>query len=169
MSSVNQSNAVMPERGGMRNLFEGIKLFFFTSSGTVLLSTATLKALSIILDKKSASLLDPIFMVKNYYVLSIAAIFEIIIGVTIIKSIRDNLKALLIIWLSGNFVLYRMGLQWISWNDSCQCLGSIIKFIPIRAHALDWLSLSLLGYMLFGSIFIYITECFMNAWRNMEV
>lgn len=129
---------------------------YFTTCVTILLATGGLKLLAIIMNGRQAALLDPLFLVDSNYVLTGVAIVEIVIALFVYKLRSDILKALLLLWLAGNFVLYRIGLNMISWDESCRCFGSVINLIPVRKQTLDWLSLALLACMVAGSLVVIV-------------
>jgi hypothetical protein len=106
--------------------------------------------------------LDPLFLVRSDLVLVCVALLEVFVAIVVLGSRPIKFKALLLFWLAGSFVLYRLGLLWLGWSDSCRCLGSAINLIPVNKQSLDWISVTLLIYLMVGAIIVFASTFVIN-------
>jgi len=56
----------------------------------------------------------------------------------------------LIAFLSTNFVLYRITLEWFGYHRPCSCLGTLPNALHIPPQTVDWGVKFLLAYLLIG-------------------
>jgi len=124
---------------------------FIYSAGCLLLATAIAKFISA---SGSASILhspDPILSIKSRYVLCFLGAIEFAIGLICAFSKRQWLQAGLIAWLATNFLLYRLGLEWIGHRKPCSCLGNLTDALHISSQTADVAMKIILAYLLIGS------------------
>ena len=63
-----------------------------------------------------------------------------------------KLNCLLVGWLGGNFLLYRIGLYHIGWHGICPCMGTLTSVIHI-SPALGNLAMKIMAaVLLLGSV-----------------
>ncbi len=127
---------------------------FISSLFVILLITGLLKIISSFGDSILLMINDPIIPIKNRYIFLSVGTLEIIISLVCLLSRNILLQASLILWLSLNFVFYRIGLYMVGYHKPCKCLGNIVNVLNLNDEAADLWMKFIIVYMLLGSILI---------------
>lgn len=104
---------------------------------------------------------DPIFLLKNRYLLLLVAITEFLVAVLCILNKEPRIQITAIAWLSTNFMLYRIGLFMLGDLRHCACLGNFADALYISPQVADGIVKVALAYLLIGSHGLLIWE-----WRR---
>lgn len=98
--------------------------WYVLSVACILFVTASLKIISVYKSQFSDDRMDPvlIFMRADVLVLAVAAL-EIIWGILLLVVKDQRKQSLMILWLSGLFLLYRLGLLGVGYSGPCHCFG----------------------------------------------
>jgi len=125
---------------------------FFLSAGIILGLTALAKFVSAagsapILDK-----LDPILFLRFRYVFIFAGTLECGVAAVCFFGQSSQIKASVVSWLAGAFLLYRFGVYWVGYHSPCPCLGSLTEVLHIPPAIADLLTKIIIGYLFVGSV-----------------
>ena len=82
---------------------------------------------------------DPLLPLSHREVLLAVALVELGVVAYLIWGRNLALKHLWVLWLSLNFVLYRLGLWWVAPGKPCPCLGTVTARLPLKPTTVDWL------------------------------
>lgn len=94
---------------------------------------------------------DEVIGMKKIYIHTIVGIMEILISLYIIKGRKEIVKACLILWLSSNFILYRITRWLIGAKESCGCLG-VESYEKINNVYLEYVIMAIIIYLFVGSV-----------------
>ncbi len=129
---------------------------YFIFIRITLLFCAAGKMISVLSNSPLLSRNDPLFEFFTLrHVFFIAVLLECAVAYFLwtVKTVCD--RAILVLWLSGLFLSYRLGLLLIGYTGPCQCLGYWSDNIGLSHKTVSWLLTALLSFMTFGSIFTY--------------
>ena len=125
--------------------------WFLRSAGLALAVTGFAKALSALGSARVLDVLDPIAGIPFRYLMLLVGVAELLIAlVCFVESLR-HLCLVSVAWLSTCFLVYRIGLWWIDWQQPCRCLGRLTDVLHISPTTADNLMKGLLIYLLLGS------------------
>lgn len=102
---------------------------------------------------------DPVLAVENRYVLLAVAGVELLCATTLLFSRHVWFKALVLLWLGTNFVLYRVALWLAGAGTPCPCLGRLGARLGLSSSQTDWLTKAVVVYLLVVGGFIFIRHC----------
>lgn len=126
---------------------------FVCSCGVLLLITASAKIISSMGSARILGTNDPIAMVPFRYTFLIIGLIELAVALKCFARNRVSLQLWTIFWLSGNFLLYRIGLAVVDYHRPCHCLGSLTDALPLSADIIELFLRATLIYLLVGSSF----------------
>lgn len=127
--------------------------FFYWSAAVLLLFTAAAKLYSITGHARLLSLTDSFMHVSHRMVMVAAAVAEVAVASLLLFGRRPLMPALALLWLSGNFILYRIGSAAMG-VKYCPCLGTLGQKLPISQPVLDKVLTVLVLYWFFGSVYL---------------
>lgn len=125
---------------------------FVASAGVVLLVTGGAKIVSALGQAGILDWYDPVLGISFRLVFWLVGGTEIGVGAVCPLSRRAELGAGLVLWLAIGFVVYRLGLWVVGYQEPCSCLGSLSPALGISAEAADRAMRIVLGYLLAGSL-----------------
>ncbi len=134
---------------------------FVRFAAIILIITGGAKIWSALGSAKVLIVSDPLVGMEFRYLLLLVGIIELLVAFICLLSRRDLLRTLLVVWLSTNFLIYRLGLRMIDWHKPCSCLGNLTDALYIPPSIADLVMKIILAYLLIGS---YAT--FFWLWRQ---
>lgn len=121
-----------------------------SSCGGILLLTGAAKLWSAVGREPVLESVDPVFGLTLRELFTYAGVIEAMVGLHCLWSDRLQRSAALVLWLSGVFVLYRIGLSWLGGEGPCGCLGVLSFRWGLTPAAVDTVMKVVLGCMVFG-------------------
>ena len=95
---------------------------------------------------------DPLLMLDYRTLMLSIGMAEIGVAIALILG-RDTGKAFLaVVWLSGGFLSYQMGLFMIGAKEPCPCLGTLYDILPAFRSVAASLVKASAAYMFIGSL-----------------
>jgi len=133
---------------------------FIKSAGVLLIVTAAAKLISSFGPARIEDHLDPFFVIRFRNFFRISGAIELVVAAICLFSANRKLQVGIIAVLSTNFLLYRIGLHWIGYNNLCHCLGNLTDALHISPHVADTAMKTVLAYLLIGSYYglIYLSR-----------
>jgi hypothetical protein len=101
---------------------------------------------------------DPLLRLSNREVLIGVGLLELAVAAFLLLGRHPQLKHLTLVWLSLNFIVYRVGLAWVAPGKPCTCLGLITARLPLKPDTVDLLLKLMIGVMLFGSGYFLLRD-----------
>lgn len=142
----------------MRN---NIISLFIRSAGLLLLLTAIAKFISASGSSRILQVPDPIITISYGHIFWIVGTIEFVIAVICLCGKQAGLQLSLVAWLSTVFLIYRIGLLWIGYQQPCKCLGNLTDALHIPESLANQTMQVILFYLLLGSyvlLFFYYTR-----------
>ena len=94
---------------------------------------------------------DPVFGVKFAVLFLAVGVTEVAVGVfCCLRRYSYRSRAILVVWISSCFLLYRAGLWWQGYRRPCSCLGALTDAISISPGTADLIAKFLLTMLLIG-------------------
>jgi hypothetical protein len=124
--------------------------FFVKSAGILLTVTAAAKMVSSFGTVRIEDKMDPIFSIRFRDLFRIFGAIEMVAAAFCFLSTNRKLQAGLIALLASNFLLYRLGVNWLGYNNFCPCLGHLADALRIPPQVADSALKIMLAYLLFG-------------------
>lgn len=131
---------------------------YFVSIAVLLLVTAVAKLFSATGSSKILEMSDPIFLVSYGHLMYGVAIMEMLVAAYSYLGRSDLLRALVILWMSTNFMLYRFGMQMLNIR-LCPCVGTLGDRIGLTTSQTQGILTALVVYMIIGSATIIYRIC----------
>src|SRR5437773_12412765 len=122
-------------------------LLFLTGAGKLYNATGTAKLLS---------LADPILRVNNRVLMVALGLVEVGIAVYLLAlrgRASDTKRAIAVLWLSGNFIGYRVAID-LTGVTVCPCLGTLTAKLSLTPDFVNQLLGAFVLYWFFGSALI---------------
>jgi len=94
---------------------------------------------------------DPILKLTFRHLILEVGILELIVSVICFYTTKRGVSIALLVWISTNFLIYRVGLWSIGWHQPCTCLGDLTGAINISRETADLIMKAVLAYLLVGS------------------
>jgi hypothetical protein len=141
--------------------FNGMEACFVVSAGGLLAATGLGKAFSAIGSARALDTPDPLVGVPFRQLLLLVGLAELLIAFFCLFTDKRQLSLLAVVWMSTNFLVYRLGLWFIGWNHPCGCMGSLAGMLHLSDRAADNIMKGVLAYLLIGSYGILLWE-----WRR---
>lgn len=135
---------------------------FLMSAGFLLAFTGIAKLVSSAGGAPILRMPDPILAIPFRYVLLIVGIVEVAIGCLCICDKRIILHAAALVWLTTSFLVYRVGLYWVGYQNPCSCLGNLTDALHIPPSTAELIMKLVLVYLLSGS---YASVFCLLKWR----
>lgn len=126
--------------------------------------TAGAKLLSAAGDAPILAVSDPILRLTNRAILIGVGLLELALATYIVFGQSKLHKHALLIWLSANFIAYRIAIWWLAPGRPCLCLGNIDDKLPGMKGVLDFGLRALVACMFFGSLFFLFQPRLSAAW-----
>jgi hypothetical protein len=101
---------------------------------------------------------DSLLLLSNREVLIGVGLLELAVAAFLVLGRHPQLKHLVLVWLSLNFIVYRVGLAWVAPGKPCTCLGVITARLPLKPDTADLLLKLMIGVMLFGSVYFLLRD-----------
>lgn len=125
--------------------------WFYKFAGALLLLTALAKLYSSGGSAKILQVQDQLFHLGYRPVLILAALVEIPVAVFLLKSRSDLRRSLVLLWLSSNFIAYRLG-NYLLGIHTCPCLGQLADRLPLPRGLVDIFLVVLVLWWFAGSL-----------------
>lgn len=125
--------------------------FYLYFSAAVLLTTAAAKLFSATEGARILLVPDPIFGVSIRSMFWMVGSIEIAVALACLFVKRIMLRAVLLAWLSTGFIVYRVGLFWVGFDQPCPCLGTFRKALHVSPELADNILKVILAYLVLGS------------------
>ena len=145
---------------------------FITTAGLLLTLTAFAKLISAQQTAGYLNLRDPLFeFMTNRQMLSSAAALELVIVMLLLWVKNQQKRLALVAWISSMFLLYRVSIHLVKTPGfiPCPCLGNAAAWMHIDPVHLDWITQSVLAYLLVGSYGFLIGQYLRNKKRPVNL
>lgn len=145
----------LPGRGDFKSsllfLMRSVYTYYRYSVSFVLLLTAAAKLISTGANVRILEQNDPIFSIKFMHLMWGASLIETVVAFVCLLKIAEWLQAAMTALLAANFVLYRLGLWWVGYQEPCICMGRLSDGLHLSPFAADLILKSIVIYLLVGS------------------
>lgn len=91
---------------------------------------------------------DPVLGLSNREVMLFSGSVECLICYYIVKPVALLNKGVALLWLGGNFLLYRAAFVVIAPGKYCACAGSITAWLPLSSESINTIFTSLAAAIL---------------------
>jgi hypothetical protein len=142
--------------------------WFVISAGIILLLTGLAKLISSFGNARILGLSDPVLNVSFRSEMLIVGIVELVVASVCVFTKLRKISVFLIAWLSTGFLLYRLGLWLIGWNQPCPCMGNLTDILRITPQIADLIMKSILVYLLAGS-YLVLSWQFVNSLNSRKL
>lgn len=126
----------------MRSRFAKLYLYSIT---VILLSTAAAKVLTLIIGGQILAAVDPLWELKNGWVMALAAFVELSTAIVLWRKKDPWLAGVAGIVLGAEFLTYRVIFANGGFSHGCPCLGRIGDWLPVTEQHLSatlwWLAI----------------------------
>ena len=137
------------------------RLFRF-SAASLLLLTACAKLFSATGHAALLEFPDPLLGIRNRELLILVGLVELAVVAGLLSGLTIRAKHLLLVWLSSNFVLYRLAFYSLNLGRPCPCLGTLTEKLHLSAHVVNWALSGVVVYLLLGSVCALRWACLKN-------
>lgn len=138
--------------------------WFIKSSGLILAITGIGKVLSASGSARALAVLDPVFKISFRNLFLFVGAAELLISFYCLFTQKRIMSLTAIMWLSTNFLVYRINLHFIGWHGPCGCMGSFTQLLHLSNNNADKIILWVLAYLIAGSyILLFI------SWWNEKI
>lgn len=120
--------------------------------------TATFKLISAFGTITALSLPNPLFGIREKDVLLITALVELFVAAFLYFSAHSARRFLMLLWLGGCFLIYRLLILVIAPGHRCGCLGTINEWLNVDTKWIERIPLFILACFLTGPI-VYFAQC----------
>jgi hypothetical protein len=114
----------------------------------MLLITGVAKALSATGIARVLNTPDPLLGMRFRELMLFTGLLEVIIALLCLLPARPRLGLILLAWLSTMFVIYRVGLWLIGWEQPCHCMGTLTDALRITPTLADRIMKCVLAYLI---------------------
>jgi hypothetical protein len=135
---------------------------YFMGAFLLLLSAAFGKFYSAFSDPHELPMLrmlDPIFLVENWAVMIGTGLVEVSGLIILVASRRSWFKATFLVWLSLNFILYRLAYFSSGAGRPCPCLGNLAAKIGLSSADSEFFLRVSIVYLLAGGLIVLFKLC----------
>ena len=140
-----------------KTLESRLHALFFRSSALLLFFTGAAKLYSATGSALILARRDEILFITNRWLMVAAAVVEMGVAWYLIRARSDSLRALALIWLGGNFVLYRSAYTALGLGP-CPCLGTLGQKLALSQATLHAILTSLVMYWFLGGLYFFWSE-----------
>lgn len=116
-------------------------------AAALLVAAALSKLYTSLGDLPMLELFDPVLLVKNRYLLIGVGLLEIGIAAVLLVSKQWWFKGILLLWLSVNFVLYRLAFFLSGAGEPCPCLGNVVSKLGLAPAQAEFLLKAAVAYL----------------------
>jgi hypothetical protein len=95
-----------------------------------------------------------LFLFRNNYLLGGLAALELFCALIMLIACAPRGKGLLLLWLSGNFILYHSAILISRVVEPCPCLGTVAARLGISSGASSVLTKAIIAYLAFSGIYL---------------
>jgi hypothetical protein len=95
---------------------------------------------------------DPIFSIPTRTVILAISLIELTVCFVLLGSGSSRRKSLAVIFIAGNFFLYRLCYLILDPPEPCHCLGTLGDWTGMSAETVNLIGWALVAYLLVGSI-----------------
>ena len=137
-----------------------LTFWFFRTAAAILLITSLAKIYSATGRAQILLMLDPLFGITNKHLMLIVGGLELLGALFLLVS-RDNLmRALLILWLSSNFMFYHAVSDMMN-VKVCPCLGNLAAKLPFSPQQVS-------NLLTFSVLFLFLgsTTLVLQRWSE---
>ncbi|HKW30921.1 MAG TPA: hypothetical protein VJT54_16430 [Verrucomicrobiae bacterium] len=138
--------------------------FFIFSAAVLLFATSIAKLISVFGKSHILETHDPLFEVSYRNLLLIAGAFEFATSLVCFLVKSNIMRVGLVAWLATVFLMYRIGMPFVGYQQPCPCLGSLTGEIHISSQTANTVAKVILSYLLVGS---YVA--LLGIWRRHKV
>lgn len=140
-------------RSDVASRWKGLESRFLQSAAALLLLTALAKGVSAFGSGRILANPDPIFwwFSNRDLLLAVAAVETLVAGL-LLSKLPAAAKRGALLWLCGNFLLYRAGLWVTGAPVACKCLGDMAERLGLSDAQASGFMLGILGYLTGGSL-----------------
>jgi len=124
---------------------------FFKSTAGLLIATACAKLISSAARSQLLNIVDPVFPLSYKRLLLVIGSLELLAAVVICFLKNPTLKHIVIIWLAGCFLSYRLATYLSGSSHFCPCLGTLGQWTGMNQNIINGALYSIIGYLLLGS------------------
>ena len=146
-SHLSEFSAALRERSADRICLR----LFIRLAGALLLALALASLLDAAVNPELLSLREPLLQVPMRSAVWGAAGLELVVALVCLFGKQAGIATAFILWLSTDFLVYRIGLRWQGCNTQWGCLGNAMNNLPLLPGA-DYGGInSLTGLLFLGS------------------
>lgn len=158
-----KSNSMSTDGFGLAGTHKFLRLteWFLVCAGLTLAITGIAKVFSATGPARALDIMDPVFGLTFRNIFLFVGLLELLISFFCIFTTQRWFSLLAIMWLSTNFLVYRINLYFADWHEPCGCMGSLTQGLHLSARMADSIMLWVLAYLLLGSYFLGFIE-----WRR---
>ena len=131
------------------------RLFRWSAIG-ILTGTAAAKLFSATGSAPILDFPDPLIGFANRQVLVLVGAIELAVVGLLLSPVPLRVKHLILAWISGNFLAYRVAFYSLNIGKPCPCLGTLTERLGLPASLVDWILWVIVLYLLAGSVFLLI-------------
>lgn len=142
--------------------------WFYGSAATMLLLTAAAKLYSAGANTRILATVDPLSHLGYRPLMIAAACLEVVVAVFLLKSQSTVRRSLVLLWLTANFITYRLG-NYLLGIQTCPCLGNLADRLPLRRGLADTILQAILLYWVLGSLTLFWQEWGAEHWARLSL
>lgn len=109
---------------------------------------------------------DPLLLLSNRTILIGVGFLELALAGYLFFGWNARNKHMLIIWMSLNFVGYRLAIWWLAPGRPCSCLGNLDEKLPVSGSIVNGGLKLMLACMVLGSLFFLLQPPLTTAWAR---
>lgn len=97
-----------------------------------------------------------LWFMTNRQLMFVASVFELAAGWFILGRSRLAVveRVFIVCWIAMVFLVYRVGLLWVGYRETCNCAGDLWSWIGLSQNEADFLMLGILGYLCLSYCFL---------------
>lgn len=133
--------------------------WFRYSAATLLWVTALAKLISATGSARILRESDPVLILPLGVILGLVGFLELFVGGLCFYSKKSFLWAGVLVWMSTNFIAYRVALHLAGGRRQCKCLGTITDALHISASTSDLVAKLILAYLFVGGCLSLLYAC----------
>ncbi len=141
----------------MENILTGVSSTwregFLWSSGTLLLMTGCIKIFSSFGTSRILDMQDELLLLHNRQLAIGAGVLEIVVAILLFRCRNTIFSAAILLWLTSNFVLYRIGM-YVTGTTLCPCLGGLYDKLGLKPEVAEATLKVMIVYFLVGSALV---------------
>lgn len=136
-----------------------LRQYFHVSAAALLLVVGSSKVLEALKEIPLLQLKDPVFdFVTRRQLLCLTGLVEIVAALIVVLNASSTVKSVLLVYLSSNFMLYRLFALLVGSGEPCHCLGVLTSIFFLRPKTSEKIAASIAIYLLVGSCTFWISD-----------